>query len=441
MLVFLYNILVFALLPLLIPYLAIAQMGQKRYSVGFWERLGFLTGSKSDAGRDASSAPKQGSKSRCIWIHAVSVGEVIAAIPLVKGLRSRFPTCRIVFSTFTPSAREVVEKRCPGVERVFYFPWDTSPIIERMIDRIDPSLFLLVETDIWPVFLRSLKRRRIPSIFVNGRISSRRLRARPFFRQVLGQMTYLCIQSEYDLKRLLRIGIHPDKARVTGNMKFEEAVMKDRDPTSLRQDLCLPKGALLLVAGSTHKGEELEVIKCYQRLREKQKDWLLLMVPRHPSRVEKVEALFQTHGISCIRRSRMQGPSGDSVIILDTIGELSAAYALGTIVFVGGSFVRRGGHNLLEPAAWGKPVFFGPHMDNHSAIASMIQTDGGGLQVNDGEDLATQIDALMRDEGRMMEMGRKAASFVARNQGAVERNLEVIERVMADGRPDLKFCA
>ena len=431
---FVYNLLVFFSIPLIFAYLVIFLLCRKDFRADFWERLGKIQGvggsNSSGPLKLTGSATGQEPRAPCFWVHAVSVGEVMAALPLVKGLRSRFPECRIVFSVYTPTGRDTVKNKCPEADRVFYFPLDVSPVIQRVVTKIDPTLFLLVETDIWPIFLHTLARRGTPSLVVNGRISPRRLLLSPFYRRVLGQVTFFCMQTDADAERLLSLGIEPRKITVTGNMKFAQALAKEREPARLRQAFGLSEGARLLIAGSTHAGEEEEILRCYQQLRRLDQDIFLLMAPRHPERVEKVESLCRSYGFSCVRRSRANGSSGNSILLLDTIGELTDAYALGSFIFVGGSLVRRGGHNPLEPAAWGKPIFFGPYMEHYSGIASMLEREGAAVQVKSGAELAAQIDRLMKDQDRLLEMGRKAASFVAKNQGAVERNLEVIEEVL-----------
>ncbi len=404
---------------------------QKNYRKHFWERLGRF-GENSARQESAPNHLENKPKELCFWIHAVSVGEVMAALPLIKGLQSRFPFCRIVFSTFTPTGREIAEKRCATVQRVFYLPFDTYPITAKVIDTIRPDMVILVETDIWPVFVWTLARKGIPSILVNGHISQRRRRVGLFYQLVFRQMSYFCMRSPADMESLLRIGIDVEKTALTGNMKYAQAAKREGDPARLRRELRLPEDANLLIAGSTHEGEEEEIIKCYLKLKRMKMRWILMVVPRHPERATRVESLFRSYGLMSVRRNNGADLSGDPVWILDSMGELSAAYALGTVAFVGGSFVKRGGHNLLEPAAWSKPVFFGPHVDNFSDIASMLQSAGGGMMVRDGDELASRIEELVSNEPRLEEMGRRACSFVTLNQTAVDKNLDIIQTLVKE---------
>jgi 3-deoxy-D-manno-octulosonic-acid transferase len=423
----LYNLFVLLLTPFLLLYLLVVLWRRRDFRAGFWERMGlFAVTEPTDAAGRRPDEP-------CLWIHAVSVGEAMAAIALVRGLRARWPKCHLIFSIYTPAGRALVEAKCPEVNRVVYFPLDVPPIVAAVIDKIRPSLFVLVETDIWPVWMHALARRKIPAVMVNGRISQRRLFLRPLYRKVLAHFTCLCMQTEVDAERLIRIGVDPSKVAVTGNMKFALAASREEDPERLRAEIGLPAEARVLIAGSTHPGEEAEILRCYERLRQRDKELFLLIAPRHPQRVEQVENLFRARGLDCVRRSHMNGSGAvcvGTVILLDTIGELSRAYALGTFVFVGGSLVKRGGHNILEPASWGKPIFFGPHMDHYSAIADTLEREGAAIRVDSGEELARQIERLAQQPDRLAEMGRNAALFVARNQGSLERNLDIIQRIL-----------
>ena len=423
----LYNLFVLLLTPFLLLYLLVVLWRRRDFRAGFWERMGlFAVAEPPDATGRRPDEPR-------LWIHAVSVGEAMAAIALVRGLKARWPKCHLIFSTYTPAGRALVEAKCPEVNRVVYFPLDVPPIVAAVIDKIRPSLFVLVETDIWPAWMYALARRKIPAVMVNGRISQRRLFLRSFYRRVLAHFTRLCMQTEVDAERLIRVGVERSKVAVTGNMKFALAASPEEDPERLRAEIGLPAEARVLIAGSTHPGEETEILRCYERLRQRDKELFLLVAPRHPQRVEQVENLFRARGLDCVRRSRMNGSAAAcvrAVILLDTIGELSRAYALGTFIFVGGSLVKRGGHNILEPASWGKPIFFGPHMDHYSAIADTLEREGAAIRVNSGEELARQIERLAQQPDRLAEMGRNAALFVARNQGSLERNLDIIQRIL-----------
>jgi 3-deoxy-D-manno-octulosonic-acid transferase len=243
------------------------------------------------------------------------------------------------------------------------------------------------------------------------------------------------MQTEIDAERAIHAGIDPARVAVTGNMKFAFDGFKHRDPEVLRAELGLPPNARLLIAGSTHPGEEKEILDCYERLRRRDSELFLLLAPRHPERIEEVENLVRARNFACRRRSHARSCAPPPVLLLDTMGELSQAYALGTFVFVGGSLVRRGGHNVLEPAAWGKAIFFGPYMEHYSNIAASLEREGAALRVRSGDELAEQIERLSVDPAILLEMGRKASRFVAKNQGSLEKNLEVIASVLKKRLP------
>ena len=242
-------------------------------------------------------------------------------------------------------------------------------------------------------------------------------------------MTFFCMQTEVDVERLVELGVSRDKIVVTGNMKFSQAMASSdaqRDASRFR----LPDGARLLIGGSTHESEEEELLRCYRSLASRRKDVYLLLAPRHLERLEHVEQLVRAQGLASVRWSQIDGEPSVSIILLDTMGQLPALYKLAAMVFVGGSWVRRGGHNVMEPAAWGKPVFFGPHMENYSSAAATLIRLGAAMEVKNGEELAVVLDDLLDQPEKLAEMGRNAKAFVLENQGAVDRNLEVIETLL-----------
>jgi 3-deoxy-D-manno-octulosonic-acid transferase len=363
----------------------------------------------------------------------------MAATPLIRALQARFPQSRIVLSTMTPAGRETAQKNCPDIAVVTYFPVDFFLIVDRVIARINPTVFLPVETDIWPTLIERLSRRNVPAILVNGRVSLRRLKYRRFFRSIFRKLTFFCMQTDVDVERLIELGVDRANIARTGNMKFCQAVSTAQSPTAVQ--LKLAPNAFLLIGGSTHEGEEIELLRCYRALSAWRKGIYLLIAPRHLERLERVEKLVRAQGFNSVRWSRLDGNPPNSVILLDTMGELSMTYPLATVVFVGGSWVSRGGHNVLEPAASGKPVFFGPHMENYSSIATSLVRVGAAMQVQNGKELAESLDRLLDRPAVLLEMGQKARSFVLENQGAVERNLEVIERFLRSSVEERKAGA
>ena len=431
---FIYNILVAFFFPAIIIYWLAKVVRRKNYLLGLAERFGTRnwrgamiaeTGGNGILPRLSTDSPH----GICFWVHAVSAGEVMGSIPLIKGLQTRFPCARVVLSTLTPTGRQMAREQCRNIDIVMYCPVDLSFIVERVISRIAPTVFLPVETDIWPTLIQRLRRRGVPCVLVNGRISRRRVRYRFLFKPVFRQMTFFCVQTEVDAERLGELGVERNKIAITGNMKFSQAVANSRTtPHSSR--IHLPANAHLLIGGSTHESEEEQLLRCYRQLSSQRKDVYLLLAPRHLERLDHVEQLVGAAGFSSVRWSRLNGGIPAPVILLDTMGQLSEIYALAAMVFVGGSWVSRGGHNVMEPAAWGKPVFFGPHMENYSSAAATLVRAGAAMEVQNGEELAARLDHLFGRPEKLAEMGRNAKAFVLQNQGAVERNLEAIEAVL-----------
>lgn len=427
-----YNV----LLILVSPIILLVLLAKARCRPGMAYRLGL---------RDRSTAPHEGEASApLIWVHAVSLGEVVAVTPLVKDLRRRHPLYRIIVSTVTETGREAVEQRLRGVAEHRYAPLDFPWVVSRVIANWRPSLYLFVETELWPNLLWQLKQRGIPTILVNGRISSRsfaRQRVRPvrsFYRSMLQGLTVCLMQSERDVQRIIELGANPDRVKRIGNIKFDQPMPDGATSNgdSWRSLLQVSKDELVLIAGSTHPGEEEQVIAAYLMLVKEFPKLVLVLAPRHLERVAQVEALLRIQGISVTRRSTASHAVGDTpsvprAVILDTRGELAALYQIGAVAFVGGTLVPIGGHNLLEPAVWGRPVFFGPHTDHCAEVADLLIGAGGGCRVAEERDLARQVASLLRDPARLAQMGDAAREVVKRNQGALQRCLDVVESVLS----------
>jgi 3-deoxy-D-manno-octulosonic-acid transferase len=368
---------------------------------------------------------------RC-WVHAVSVGESAAAVPLVEGIRRRWPELGIVVSTITPTGARIVGERLAGTAVHRYFPIDLPGPVRRALDAARPRFFIAIETELWPNFLRALARRRIPAMIANGRISDRSFRryrwVRGLMRRVLADVSVFAMQTEEDARRIIALGAPPSRVVVTGNLKSDllpEAA--GDDPAGWRARLHLGAGARLWIAGSTHRGEEAVVLDAFLRARSRCPELTLLLAPRHPERAGEVEALIRERGLLAARRSRLpaDGTPG-AVIILDTVGELAALYALAEIVFVGGSLVPIGGHNVLEPAMRGKPVLVGPHMSNFREGAELLQRSGGGLVVKDAPELERELARLLEDRDLARRMGDAAREAFAGRQGAVSATLDLV---------------
>ena len=372
---------------------------------------------------------------RSIWIHAVSVGEVLAARTLVPALRERFPGHRVFLSTTTQTGNAVAARGARDLDGLFYAPFDWPGPVRQALSVLNPELLLLVETELWPNLIHQAHRRGTRVAVVNGRISNRSFgryrQLRGFLRQVLGEVDLFLMQSPAHAERIRELGAPPDRIQVTGNLKYD-AVDPGRPPERLVRLLEGQPPRPLWIAGSTVAGEEELVLRAFHRVRERVGDAGFLMAPRHPERFDAVPPLVEAAGFRCRRRSTLEpGAWGDGeVLLLDTLGELARLYALASVVFVGGSLVPSGGHNILEPAAAGKPVVVGPHMENFQEIADQFLSEEALVQVGSPEDLGGAVAELMLDEARRRALGERARGLVERNRGAVGKTTNALSELI-----------
>lgn len=374
---------------------------------------------------------------RPVWVHALSVGEVLASVPLVKRLRKTYYNRPLVLSVSTLTGHEMAKKLLVSdVDSIFFFPYDFLWSVRKAIRNVTPSLFFLVESDIWPNFLYEMKRRQIPTILVNGRISPRSFcgykRLSFFMRSVFSWISVICAQSELDAERFESIGAPQEKIRITGNLKFDQEIdcVSSNEIESARQSLKIAPGHKILMAGSTHEGEESIVLDVFCRLKRKFHKLVLVIAPRNPECASAVYRLAAHSGRTVALMTGLKQVSSAGaidVIVVDTMGVLGRLYALADIAFVGGSLVRSGGHNPLEPAALGKPVLFGPDMSDFPSIAEMLIGSGGAIRVSDGEGLFREVTALLSDNNKARRMGERASEVFESNRGAVERTLKISE--------------
>src|SRR5262245_1570946 len=426
----LYNVLLLIASPIILVIL----FAKRRCRRGLPQRLG-LESSLSGVSRPAQ--PDQ----PVIWVHAVSLGEVVAVTPLVKELRQRHPKYRLIVSTVTETGREAVEQRLAGLAEHLYAPLDFPWVVSRLVTRLQPVLYLFIETELWPNLLRTLHRQGVPAVMVNGRLSTRSFArqqwapVRSFYRTMVQRLSLCLMQSDRDVDRIISLGAAASRVRRTGNIKFDQPIPAVAESGMTRASLRLQATDRLLVAGSTHPGEEEILLQCYLALVAQCPSAVLLLAPRHIERVESVETLIRARGVAVQRRSAI-GQDGEvraigpRVLVLDSRGELPAIYRDAVVAFVGGTFVPIGGHNLLEPAQWAKPVLFGPYTDHCAEIADLLVQAGGGLRVSHAEDLTRQVMALFSDDQERERMGRLARQVVEQNQGALQQTLEAIERLL-----------
>jgi 3-deoxy-D-manno-octulosonic-acid transferase len=314
------------------------------------------------------------------------------------------------------------------------FPLDFPGAVRRTVDRVGPACFIALETELWPNLLRALRGAGVPAVLANGRISDRSYRryhiVRGLFRRVLDDVALFCMQSEEDARRIISLGARPERVLVTGNLKME-APAGDAGAERLWRRLLHLGEAPVVVAGSTHRGEEALVLDAFQAVRPAADGLRLVMAPRHPERLEEVEGLIRARGLGAVRRSRVSPGGGSEVIVVDTMGELASLYAVADVIFVGGSLVPVGGHNVVEPALHAKPVLFGPHMTNFRDAAALLLRADAAAQVRDGSELASALGRLLADPPSRAAMGRAAWSAVRAHQGACVRTVEALERVLA----------
>ena len=375
-----------------------------------------------------------------IWLHAVSVGEAIAARPLLKALRSRYPGHAILVSNTTETGRRI-SSDFPEKDLCIYFPFDFLPAVRRTLTSVKPELIIIMETEIWPNFTREADRRGIPVILANGRISdrsfSRYLKFSWFFRHALQLFSCLCMQTVTDQERIIAIGALAERTLSSGNLKYDIPFhpVTDDEKTSLRAGYLIPATLTVMTAASTHHGEEEHILAAYRELLTNCDQLFLALVPRHPERANEVAALLERMSISFRRRTTITTSEekvfqGGEVLLVDTIGEMMGLYTLSDLAFVGGSLVPTGGHNLLEPASVGVPSIFGPNMTNFREIAALVLQYRAGVQIATPAELTVAWRALIEDRDQRHTLGQNGLRMMRENGGATERHLEVIARYL-----------
>lgn len=424
MLIF-YNLIQLTFLVLSLPFLLALVLLTPKYRLRTWQRLGF--GLRTLVERKKKGAGKT------IWVHGLSVGEVTSALPLVSGIRNRFPDAFLVFSAATRSGAKVAERLLADHIDVFIpFPLDILPVTAFFVRLIRPDLFILVETDFWPNFLSCLQRHNIPSLLVNGRISHQSMasyrRFSFFSKPIFRTFRHLCMQTETDRVNMIDLGVPDGRVHTLGNLKFDTPLITGNSQPQ-EAPIALPDDSLLLVAGSTHKGEEEIILAVYVRLRTTYPHLFLVIAPRDISRGKEIQGLAAAKGITGTCRSEGKR-SGQKLLVLDTIGELANCYRFADIAFVGGSLLRLGGHNPIEPAVMGAPVLFGPHMEDFAEISQDLLTAGGAKMVGGEESLFQAVSIWLADARLRQDAGLAALRCVEKQQGVIERHLQLIHTLL-----------
>jgi len=421
----LYSLLTLVAFVLVSPYFVYQAIRYKKYIGSLRQRLGFLPISFNFDGEES------------IWIHAVSVGEALTARALAADLKSRYPRLRLFLSTTTIAGQQVARRSLSNVDAVFYFPFDWTFIVRRTLQLVKPRLFVMMETEIWPNLLRECRRSGVKTVVINGRISSRsypRYRMiRPFFRRVLADVDRFCMQSDESARRLIELGADPARTSVTGSLKFDSlelptATAHGKPRERVLRFFRIGPQRTVIVAGSTVRGEEAAVLHAFARIKAAIPSALAILAPRQPERFGEVERIARDAGLVTMRRSELPidaEPRAD-VVVLDSIGELAQIYQVATAVFVGGSLVGHGGHNILEPAIFGKPIVFGSHMQNFREIADAFLANDAALQVASERELEAALLGLVTDPVRRARLGAAARALVEANRGAKTKTLSVI---------------
>lgn len=381
--------------------------------------------------RPSVRSPARGS---AIWIHAVSVGEVLSLRHLVSEIKRRHPDWRIYFSTLTTTGYRVAKEEMSVADAVFLIPLDFGWIVRRFFSALQPRLFIVTESEFWPQLLRRAARTCSSVLLINGRISHRSFRryrrlgnlARRFLRPI----DRFLVQTESDRQRLVRIGLPPGRIEVAGNLKADICLppMSSEERETLKRGIGLSPEKKVIVAGSTHRGEEEKILKAFKEARAVRQSLRLVIAPRHPQRSAEVEIIAKALSLKVVRKKQIEPGGPWDVLILDTIGELARLYALADLAFIGGSLVPHGGQNLLEPAFYGKPLLFGPHMENFAFLADLFVRQGAARVVKDRVEL--EEDFLMKDGKELAERGIRARELLISLQGATERTIRVIESSM-----------
>jgi 3-deoxy-D-manno-octulosonic-acid transferase len=426
-----YNFISIVALLLSLPFIPLLFLLGDRFSSGLGQRFAFYPRAVVRALR----------ASRVVWIHAASVGEVDAASRLSVEIRKRLPGCKIVVSTFTASGN-LRARQIAAADAIVFLPLDQLWVVRRALAKLNPAILIFLETEIWPNLLRESYRKGIPTLLLSGRLSAksfkRYARFQSFFRHVLQCYSAIGMQSQDDAERIVKLGAQGERVLVIGNLKRAPAATQPklhrRSAGGAAEGMERRGSGRLLVVGSSHRGEEEILLNVFMALKTRFPELQLVLAPRHPQRFSEVEKLLRTQGVTFVRQSQRDGrPFDQDVMLLDTVGDLQNFYALGDVAFIGGSLVDAGGHNLLEPARWRKPVLFGPFMDNFRLLADEMKQSGGGVEVRSGEDLIREIGQLLADPQRLKTVGEKAYQVAAEDPSVLNQSIALAERYVQAG--------
>jgi 3-deoxy-D-manno-octulosonic-acid transferase len=413
----LYTALLYLIQPFVWLRLLLRSRKAPAYRKRWAERYGFCRGKVAPDG---------------IMLHSVSVGETLAAIPLVRALRHRYPTIPITVTTMTPTGSERVQSAFGKNVHHVYLPYDLPCAMNRFLDTVRPKLVIVMETELWPNMITALHNRKIPLVIANARLSERSAKGYKklgnFTRRLMSRITLIAAQNEEDAGRFLELGLKRSQLTVTGSLKFDISVTPELAARAITLRRQWAPRRKVWIATSTHDGEESIILDAHRQLLAKFPDLLLILVPRHPERFKDAKELVQKGGFSYTLRSSGEIPSNSTqVVIGDSMGELMLLYGIADLAFVGGSLVERGGHNPLEPAAHAIPVLMGPHIFNFKDICAKLLQADGMITVTDAQSLVREISTLLTDEDYRLYYGRHAVEVLHQNQGALQRLLQLLQ--------------
>ena len=434
---FIYDIFFIVFAIFYLPYFLL----KGKYHRHYLQRLGIF-----DKDTFLRIAPK-----RPIWLHAVSVGEMKTAADFIAKMRKSFPSKRFVISNITKTGHDIATSVAKEEDIVIYFPMDLSFVVRRLVEFINPSLFIAIETEIWPNLITELYAKNIPIVLMNGRISPNSFRnyrlIRPIMRRILSKITLFCMRTERDAEKIKKLGASVDRVKVTGNMKFDSVFVKDENkieewPPFTNKSTWLPESSKFIIAGSTHRGEDDKILESYKALKKDFSKLKLLIAPRHIERAAEIGALVEKSGFKAVRISDIEekcaGVKGgttavwgdNSIFILDSIGRLRSLYKLATVVFMGGSLVPHGGQNFIEPAVYAKPIVTGPYLDNFKDMSELFARNSAMEIVHNEDELADSLRGLLSDEDKCNAMGERAKRIVFDNIGSTDRNISLIRKFL-----------
>jgi 3-deoxy-D-manno-octulosonic-acid transferase len=424
----LYNAVLLIAAIFILPYYLIIMVFKGKYRKSLIPKLG---GRQAKILADLKDRPR-------VWIHAVSVGEVTAAAPIVAALKTKRPDVEIIFSTSTETGQEMARQFILGVDAFIYFPLDIPYVVRKIIKLAKPAVFVMVETELWPNFLKACKAQGIKTLIVNGRISPRSYRkyrwTSLFWKMILNDLYAAAMISKIDARRLKKIGMSPEKIKVLGNAKYD--ALASTASSDLRKEIShrlnTQKDDRFFVAGSTHPGEEEIIIKVYSKILALYPEFKLIIVPRHIERTSSIIEVLQKNCFSDIitmtEINKTKVRIRERVIVVDVIGELFKIYSLATIVYCGGSLVPKGGQNILEAAAWGKMIFYGPSMEDFSEEKTLLEEAGCGMTVRNANDLQRKIIQALENPAELESRGARGKNIVAANTGAAVRYANLISK-------------